>query len=875
MNRMYFPLIDKNAEINCCTKCIVYVITCKKCGMQYVGQTIRKLKDRVLEHRRSILNGTMVTYLAMHFREINHSIDDFRVMIAEVVNGNNSLQTRELFWIKLLNTAYPFGLNDNIASYGNISEGITPFNRIGHPYFSLPFAMRKRSKFQKKHRRSKQENKDIIEHIKAIFISDRFGKNNMMFNYLKQQSQKTLAFCHKYTAQCNQDCDPMLKLALMAFLAGYYKHLEKEKFASCAVDRIFIPFLCPAMDSLCLKSLFMATSVKKLSPLLRKDQRKIQIVFNYSEPFSRKVFNYNKALRDTDTLVKLKRILCTSCSCENSRFVYSPAGHIITGNLAIVENKLLRNILRKGTKYRLPKTCTQMMLQNTIGLSINALTNSLANRTRIPFSRFVPWYMEILRILDTRVKKLMVEHALQAYTDGLSLALSYLDYLQQHFIIAPADKAGGNFVFTCKKYYFQVMSIELGIERVGADLHLLGNRVYNACTGDISDIIKKHIRMTNHFGLKLDEKDKVLPLIFAIPKLHKNPYKYRFIAGAKRATTRKISRTLHLILVHMKVHFQNYCAKILLRSGRRCFWSVESSEMALHRLAHVGRVSNILTADFATLFTKLPHTTIQHYIFRLVSLCFKSACKRYIAVGYKVFYTDEIKSSHFKFYDESQVKLMIETVLDETYIVFAGSLFRQICGIPMGGNASPMLADLCLAFMEFEYAKNPNNDRIVALRFIDDLLVLNYPDFLAIARHIYGSDLDLEVTYAGDYCNFLDLAIQVNPMEALETSVYNKTDSFPFNVMRYSYPDSNVSVKVHSATIFGQLLRYLRISSSYNGFISKARELFQTFESRGFGRDFLIDQFLSFCKRNEVMFLKYHMISDKVTVHMTFSIFGL
>ncbi len=124
--------------------------------MQYVGQTCRKLKDRVLEHRRSVLNGKLVTYLAMHFWEVDHNIDDLQVLIAEVVSTESSLQKRELFWIKLLNTAYPFGLNDNIAAYGNISEGITPFNRISHPYFSLPQYIQKRSKYQKKHRRSKK-----------------------------------------------------------------------------------------------------------------------------------------------------------------------------------------------------------------------------------------------------------------------------------------------------------------------------------------------------------------------------------------------------------------------------------------------------------------------------------------------------------------------------------------------------------------------------------------------------------------------------------------------------------------------------------------------------------------------------------------------
>ncbi len=51
-------------------------------------------KDRTLEHRRSILNGKVLTYLAMHFRGTDHSLSDFTVFIAEVVAGTDSLQKR-------------------------------------------------------------------------------------------------------------------------------------------------------------------------------------------------------------------------------------------------------------------------------------------------------------------------------------------------------------------------------------------------------------------------------------------------------------------------------------------------------------------------------------------------------------------------------------------------------------------------------------------------------------------------------------------------------------------------------------------------------------------------------------------------------------
>ena len=42
----------------------------------------------------------------------------------------------------------------------------------------------------------------------------------------------------------------------------------------------------------------------------------------------------------------------SACSCKTSEFCYNPAGHIITGDLSIVSNRKLRDILSKGLKYR-------------------------------------------------------------------------------------------------------------------------------------------------------------------------------------------------------------------------------------------------------------------------------------------------------------------------------------------------------------------------------------------------------------------------------------------------------------------------------------------------------------------------------------------
>ncbi len=139
MNRRYLPIIPVDTALTCHTFSVVYVVTCKKCGVQYVGQTMRALKDRILEHRRSIIKDSLNSYLVSHFKLPDHTLEDFSVQIAEVVEDKKDLCNRELLWIKLLNTAYPYGLNDNIAGFGNVSEGADPLLKKGHPYFAMRY----------------------------------------------------------------------------------------------------------------------------------------------------------------------------------------------------------------------------------------------------------------------------------------------------------------------------------------------------------------------------------------------------------------------------------------------------------------------------------------------------------------------------------------------------------------------------------------------------------------------------------------------------------------------------------------------------------------------------------------------------------------
>ena len=60
-------------NMNCNTSSIIYLITCKKCHIQYVGQTTRALKDRLTDHRSNI-KLQKPTAINIHFNSSMHKL---------------------------------------------------------------------------------------------------------------------------------------------------------------------------------------------------------------------------------------------------------------------------------------------------------------------------------------------------------------------------------------------------------------------------------------------------------------------------------------------------------------------------------------------------------------------------------------------------------------------------------------------------------------------------------------------------------------------------------------------------------------------------------------------------------------------------------
>ena len=84
--------------------------------------------------------------------------------------------------------------------------------------------------------------------------------------------------------------------------------------------------------------------------------------------------------------------------------------------------------------------------------------------------------------------------------------------------------------------------------------------------------------MADKFGVFVDEDHSKLPTIYWLPKLHKRPYKSRFIANSSSCTTTELSSCLTAI----KNHVIKYCTTVYDRNGNNLFWSIKNSGKILN-----------------------------------------------------------------------------------------------------------------------------------------------------------------------------------------------------------------------------------------------------------------------------------------------------
>ena len=173
---------------------------------------------------------------------------------------------------------------------------------------------------------------------------------------------------------------------------------------------------------------------------------------------------------------------------------------------------------------------------------------------------------------------------------------------------------------------------------------------------------------------------------------------------------------------------------------------------------------------------------------------------KYLVLGYEesYFVKEHSDSKHkYKMYSEDDIIKMLEFLVENIFVVFAGKVLQQIVGIPTGTNCAPLLADIIHYSYEAEYIQSllSTGRKQLASRFnftyryIDDVLSINNPEFENYLGQMYPVELEIkDTTESNTSTSYLDLLLSIERDGQLHTSIYEKTWRFQFPHHKFSVP---------------------------------------------------------------------------------------
>ena len=863
---------------------VVYAIECVLCGLVYIGETMAPLNTRINGHRYQInKNGNQLIY--QHFNQPDHSILSMKVrFIEKIYHPSNSpkLSTplrrkREEYWIKELGTATPYGCNDKVDSVGNLSSPACSSTNVMELFNTS--SRRRRSHGQRHYTRPilhdisfrgliKYVNAPLgLHHIRTKLFSLPLSRLNTLRNQCLVSSN-TDQYSLEYRLT-----------GVILDIAKYrlYKPAQTNQTSQETRSFLKIKFENKGIDAINISNILHNKHVKSKVPAYCGEQSVPRISYTYTNPVASKIFNHKNALKDVNVHdIKSKP---PSCNCSTSQYKYDAAAHIITGDLNIVSNDMLRQLLAKGPKYREAQPINWNHTFKLLMDSVESYARGWAKREEVEADTLSEWVKTIRSFINARIRRLKRKMSCNVKSVLKDPAVAKcLSDLHEKFVIVPADKASNNIVFVCKYYYYLCLIDELGINNTQ------GNPTYTRITCSKKEVINNHESVLTSFGIETTKKNLNLPALYWTPKLHKCPYKQRYIAGSAVCSTKPLSVLLTKLLTAVKEGLQKYCDTAYSRNGVNQMWILKNSKELIENLKSrsFSTVTSIKTFDFSTLYTTIPHSKLKKRLKDLIFRCFfRNNGKRrykYLVLGYPHAYFVQENTASDKKFTEHEVVGMLEFLIDNIFVEFGGEIFQQTVGIPMGTNCAPLLADLFLYSYEADFIQMllKRGDKKLACsfnytyRYIDDVLSLNNSKFSDYLHVIYPDELQIkDTTDSSKSAAYLDLYLEIDHKGTLCTRLYDKRDDFNFPIINFPVLSSNIPASPAYGVYVSQLIRYARACTHYQEFLVRGKRLTDKLLKQEYCKPRLMTTFKKFYGRHRDLVDRYglsvtQMINDMI-----------
>ena len=878
--------------LSCRTVNCIYMLECRNCLSQYVGETVQELRDRMGQHRRSTKSkGDSGNFrIRQHYACSGGKCITFKIYIIQKLPGTgrtcelqpnsskfkidqNITQVRkgcEDNWVRSLHSQFPYGCNDRIDSFKEKWRYNCEYAK-----FISPKPKRRRS-----WRKSNGDDVDqpntrlIVDRLLSILRADFHSSyilelKRLLFPlpqkhlacirelYLKEVFTDNILKHQALYRQSHFIITDLLAYKIEPFNSAINANSNKPKknrilfkllFVNRALDMINLPYIFRNKE---LKSYVNFCSIREPS-----------VLFSNKPSIGSKLFNYNQTVNDFTCLEDV------TCVCHDfTDFINNDCGHVATGDVDIFSNSKLRDILNKGPKHREPVTLNFEEARKSILGNLDSFIKSWADKEHFDKSCFDGWRVKFEELLETNISNLKEKYRNPRIKCSIfddPEVKEELNYFHEHFVLCPVDKAAKNIAIVCKQFYLKTLLDEC-MNNSLSYCSINDTSIDDIC-GELKDFMKRA-------DIDITQIDNRLPHIVLFPKFHKPKLSQRFVVSYASCSVKPLAARLTLALKAVYKKIISYSNMIFKVTGVNRNWIIDNNTSLLDCLNNTEFARNIQTYDFTTLYTNLDHSNIKVALTSVIKLAFKHAKCKCISVYDKSFaWVNKPRDTTF-YFDENSLIDAVNFLIDNCYFTLGNLVFRQIIGVPIGVDPGPYIANLTLwyyenSYLEKLYKYDFYGARMMGktFRLIDDITSINSDGvFGQHVGNIYPSSLTLNKENVDDsYANVLDLNVKIIEGK-FNVTVYDKRDDFPFQIVQFSGKDSNIPRSTTLGIFQSQLLRFFRICSNLEGFTERLRNIFFKFLDLGFDRELLKSRFVCVAEKHNFIG-KFNNIDELYTV---------
>ena len=887
-----YSVINHTGEVlTCHTSNIIYLLTCLGCGIQYVGETIWPFHKRNNQHRTE-MNEHFEFHLETCCKTYSYSYQIIENLPGTGYKDDGTIdfamskvrKDKEDIWIRKMRTLFPYGLCEKARKKTNDCSVI--HEAVGKSFsgYPIPRTGTRPTRNREASRRTDSilSCDDFFTNLEEIFSNDIFNSFNrirILLNTAKKKVLKDIAFYilnrsnyvfHPEREQWYLYIKDIIDTKLLKTIS-----IPPKKSAPANVCTI--RFVNKGMEEIRVSEIIrQSVTIKSLPASLQNEELSPKVVMKLDSPIRNKIMNYEQTVRSIQHMTEGEISMTLNsessslfpCSCSESEYCDPHHGHVVTGDLRIIKNAKLRKLLSKGPNYRENKTINYSKCLTEIKTALSTCASNMASKYQLDVKLFDNWKSLVTEKVAEKVRKLKSSRRPQQTKPVLKDedVIRYLQDLHNRYVFVPIDKAANNISIICKRFYVLRLLKEVGA--IG-DV----DPTYEICNINPVDLINEDVMLCERYGLKIEEGQKTLPIMYWTPKMHYTPSRARFIVSSARCSTKPISRVVSnaFKLIFNQIHNFHAASKFYKNYNR--FWVISNTKPLIERLDIINtrkKAKDISTFDFSTLYTKLPHDDLIRVLNSHIDFVFDGGTGKYL--GYsdnKVFWKKKAKRKATL--SRFQLKALVKHLITRTYFVVGNLIIRQSIGIPMGIDPAPFWANLYLYFYEHEFItglmssdKRRARKFVNACRFIDDECNLNdNGEFSRSYQDIYPSELQLKCEHQGIHATFCDLDIRIVDGVFIY-KLFDKRDEFPFSIVRMPDLSGNIPSFIFYGSIMSEFLRIARCTHLVEDFIPRAKSLVERMVAQGGSKTIVLKQVTKATLRHHIPFQKFSLRSSEI-----------